>query len=66
MLIEDGAERSALRIEQVNALLAQPSRAAEVISLLQDIIADDPSQRDAARVLSELLEREGRTGDGDA
>ncbi len=59
-LIEDGAERSALRIEQVNALLAQPSRVAEVISLLQEIIVDDPSQRDAARVLSELLEREGR------
>jgi golgin subfamily B member 1 len=60
-LIEDGAERSALRIEQVNALLAQPSRAFEVISLLQEIIQDDPTQRDAARVLSELLEREGRT-----
>jgi golgin subfamily B member 1 len=62
-LIEDGAERSALRIEQVNALLAQPSRAAEVISLLQEIINDDPTQRDAARVLSELLEREGRTAE---
>ena len=62
-LIEDGAERSALRIEQVNALLAQPSRVGEVISLLQEILADDPSQRDAARVLSELLEREGRTGE---
>ncbi|HET7541394.1 MAG TPA: tetratricopeptide repeat protein [Polyangiaceae bacterium] len=62
-LIEDPAERSALRIEQVNALLGQPARASEVIALLQDIITDDPSQRDAARVLSELLEREGRSGE---
>ena len=60
-LIDDPRERSALRIEQVNALLPQPARAGEVITLLQDIIADDPSQRDAARVLSELLEREGRS-----
>jgi thioredoxin-like negative regulator of GroEL len=58
--VDDAAERSALRIEQVNALLPQPARAGEVIVLLQDIIVDDPSQRDAARVLSELLEREGR------
>lgn len=60
-LIEDPRERSALRIEQVNALLPQPARAGEVITLLQDIINDDSSQRDAARVLSELLEREGRS-----
>ncbi len=60
-LVDDAAERSALRIEQVNALLPQPARAAEVIGLLQDIIADDPAQRDAARVLSELLAREGRS-----
>lgn len=62
-LIDDPAERSALRIEQVNSLLAQPSRVSEVIALLQDIIADDSSQRDAARVLSQLLEREGRTAE---
>ena len=62
-VVEDAAERSALRIEQVNALLGQPARAGEVITLLQDIITDDPSQRDAARVLSELLEREGRSGE---
>ena len=62
-LVDDPAERSALRIEQVNALLPQPSRANEVIALLQDIIQDDPAQRDAARVLSELLEREGRTSE---
>jgi tetratricopeptide (TPR) repeat protein len=62
-VVEDAAERSALRIEQVNALLGQPARAGEVITLLQDIISDDPSQRDAARVLSELLEREGRSGE---
>ncbi|HEX7453707.1 MAG TPA: tetratricopeptide repeat protein [Polyangiaceae bacterium] len=62
-VIEDGAERSALRVEQVNALLTKPGKAGEVILLLQDILADDPSQRDAARVLSELLEREGRTED---
>jgi len=62
-VVEDAAERSALRIEQVNALLGQPSRSGEVIALLQDIISDDPSQRDAARVLSELLEREGRSGE---
>src|SRR6478736_594514 len=62
-VVEDAAERSALRIEQVNALLGQPSRAGEVITLLQEIISDDPSQRDAARVLSELLEREGRSGE---
>ncbi|MEP7050115.1 MAG: tetratricopeptide repeat protein [Pseudomonadota bacterium] len=61
--IEDGAERSALRVEQVNALLAKPGKAGEVILLLQDILADDPSQRDAARVLSDLLEREGRIED---
>ena len=62
-VVEDAAERSALRIEQVNALLGQPARASEVITLLQEIITDDPSQRDAARVLSELLEREGRSGE---
>jgi len=62
-VVDDAAERSALRIEQVNALLGQPARAGEVIALLQDIITDDPSQRDAARVLSELLEREGRSGE---
>jgi len=62
-VVDDAAERSALRIEQVNALLGQPARAGEVITLLQDIIIDDPSQRDAARVLSELLEREGRSGE---
>jgi tetratricopeptide (TPR) repeat protein len=61
--VADSVERSALRIEQVNALLAQPARTGEVINLLQEIIADDPSQRDAARVLSELLEREGRAGE---
>ncbi|MEI9950773.1 MAG: tetratricopeptide repeat protein [Pseudomonadota bacterium] len=62
-VVDDAAERSALRIEQVNALLGQPTRAGEVITLLQEIISDDPSQRDAARVLSELLEREGRSGE---
>ncbi|MET0795230.1 MAG: tetratricopeptide repeat protein, partial [Polyangiaceae bacterium] len=62
-LVEDAAERSALRIEQVNALLPQPARAGEVILLLQEIISDDPAQRDAARVLSELLAREGRSGE---
>lgn len=62
-LIDDAAERSALRIEQVNALLSQPSRVNDVITLLQEIIGDDPNQRDAARVLSELLEREGRTAE---
>ncbi|HKO52710.1 MAG TPA: tetratricopeptide repeat protein, partial [Polyangiaceae bacterium] len=62
-VVEDAAERSALRIEQVNALLGQPARAGDVITILQDIISDDPSQRDAARVLSELLEREGRSGE---
>jgi tetratricopeptide (TPR) repeat protein len=62
-MIEDSTERSALRVEQVNALLTKPGKAGEVILLLQDILADDPSQRDAARVLSELLEREGRTED---
>ena len=62
-LLEDSAERSALRVEQVNALLVKPGRAGEVILLLQDILADDPSQRDAARKLAELLEREGRLED---
>ncbi|MES1178928.1 MAG: tetratricopeptide repeat protein [Myxococcales bacterium] len=62
-VVEDAAERSALRIEQVNALLPQPARAGEVIVLLQEIISDDPAQRDAARVLSELLAREGRSGE---
>ena len=62
-LVDDAAERSALRIEQVNALLPQPARAGEVIVLLQEIISDDPAQRDAARVLSELLAREGRSGE---
>ncbi len=62
-LVDDPAERSALRIEQVNALLPQTARASEVIVLLQEIISDDPAQRDAARVLSELLAREGRSGE---
>ncbi|MEO8901982.1 MAG: tetratricopeptide repeat protein [Polyangiaceae bacterium] len=62
-VVEDSTERSALRVEQVNALLTKPGKAGEVILLLQDILADDPSQRDAARVLSDLLEKEGRTED---
>ncbi len=62
-LLDDSAERSALRVEQVNALLLKPGRVGEVILLLQDILADDPSQRDVARKLAELLEREGRLED---
>ncbi len=61
--LEDSAERSALRVEQVDALLLKPGRVGEVILLLQDILADDPSQRGVARKLSELLEREGRLED---
>jgi lipopolysaccharide biosynthesis regulator YciM len=61
--VEDLSERSTLRIERVNALLGTGARDSDVISLLQEIVADDPAQRDAARVLAELLEREGRLDD---
>jgi tetratricopeptide (TPR) repeat protein len=59
-LVEDRSERSALRLAQIAALNTDPARSDEVIKLLKDILDDDPAEREAARMLSELLEREGR------
>jgi Flp pilus assembly protein TadD len=60
-LIESAAERSRLRLEQATALLERPETENQAAALLREVLEDDPTQVDAAMLLSGLLERSGQS-----
>lgn len=62
-LLDDPAERSALRLEQVRVELTRPQREDAAIELLRRVLDDDPGQREAARLLRELLVAQGRSSE---
>lgn len=55
-----GFDRSQLRVCMARLLLEEPVRSDAAIAVLQSALDDDPAGRDAAEMLSDVLEREGR------
>jgi tetratricopeptide (TPR) repeat protein len=60
-LIESAAERSRLRLEQATVLLRSPETELEASDLLREVLDEDPSQVEAAMLLSGILEKSGQT-----
>jgi tetratricopeptide (TPR) repeat protein len=61
--VEDPKERSRLRLERVRILDADPGMRDDVAETLREIVDEDPSQIEAAMMLANVLEREGRVDD---
>jgi tetratricopeptide (TPR) repeat protein len=59
-LVESQADRSRLRLEQASILLEQSGQADAAAEILQEILIEDPSQHQAAIMLSGILEKSGR------
>jgi tetratricopeptide (TPR) repeat protein len=59
-VVESQADRSRLRLEQASILLEQSGQADAAAEILQEILIEDPSQHQAAIMLSGILEKSGR------
>ncbi|MBI4706228.1 MAG: tetratricopeptide repeat protein [Deltaproteobacteria bacterium] len=57
--LQDPGERNSLRIELARALLAAHDRAPAAVSLLKDVLAEDPERAEAQELLCEHLDRTG-------
>lgn len=55
-----GADRGALRLAQARLLLTDDSEVDAAVATLEKALEEDPSQREAAELLAETLERLGR------
>jgi hypothetical protein len=58
--VQTGADRSRLRVLLAKMLLARPDRTDAAIAALQEALADDPSSREGNRLLTSVLEAQGR------
>ncbi len=61
--VEDPRERSRLRLERVRILNDEPRMGDDAVQTLREIVDEDPSQIEAAMMLANVLEREGREDD---
>jgi tetratricopeptide (TPR) repeat protein len=59
-VVENVAERTALRLDQARALSEKKSGVKRAIDVLNDLLADDPGRPEAFELLADLLERAGR------
>ncbi|HMJ13512.1 MAG TPA: tetratricopeptide repeat protein, partial [Polyangiaceae bacterium] len=59
-LTDSAADRAVLRLEQATLLLTRSGREDEAVRALQDILAEDRGQTQAAVLLAGILERTGR------
>ncbi len=55
-----GADRNRLRAELARILLDTPGRTDQALAVLSSALDDDPSDREVADLLADVLEREGR------
>ncbi len=55
----DPKERNALRLELVRSLLANIGRETDAVRLLKDVLMEEPSHKEAERMLAEVFERTG-------
>ena len=62
-LVETVEERSVLRLEQAQALLDQKGGEKKAIEVLEELLLDDPSRREASELLAKLFEKTGRHDD---
>jgi tetratricopeptide (TPR) repeat protein len=62
-LVETVEERSALRLEQAQALLEQKGGERKAIEVLEELVLDDPGRREASELLAKLYEKAGRHDD---
>ncbi len=58
--VQDTSDRNALRVSLARALLGRPARAADAVALLQDVLVEQPDQREAQALLFDHLERSGQ------
>jgi tetratricopeptide (TPR) repeat protein len=59
-VVENAAERSALRLDQARTLAEKKNGVKRAIDVLNDLLADDPGRPEAFELLAALLERAGR------
>ncbi|MBK9754663.1 MAG: tetratricopeptide repeat protein [Nannocystis sp.] len=55
----DAKERNTLRLELVHSLLANIGRETDAVRLLKDILMEEPSHKEAERLLASVFERTG-------
>ncbi|MBW2534274.1 MAG: tetratricopeptide repeat protein [Deltaproteobacteria bacterium] len=60
--LQDPAERCELRVELANGLMAGGGREEEAVTVLQDVLNDDPAHEAAHAQLAEYWEKTGNTG----
>jgi len=58
--LRDTADRNALRIMLVHALLSEPGREEQALAILKDVLLEDPDDTRAQLMLIEHLERTGQ------
>jgi tetratricopeptide (TPR) repeat protein len=59
-LVDALADRARLRLEQATLMIDEPGQIEPAMQLLQQVLEEDPSQQQAAALLSDLYERTGR------
>ena len=57
--LSDSRERNTLRLELVHSLLADIGRETDAVRLLKDMLLEEPSHKEAERLLAEVFERTG-------
>jgi tetratricopeptide (TPR) repeat protein len=57
--IGDAKERNVLRLELVHSLLANIGRETDAVRLLKDMLMEEPSHKEAERLLASVFERTG-------
>lgn len=61
--VESPEDRRALRMERARILLEDPFRQEDAIAALQEMLQEDPSDRDAQALLLDIYEQTGRSSD---
>jgi len=58
--VYDPQDRNQLRLERARLILDEGGREGDAVSVLREILEEEPDQREAATVLADVLERTGR------